>query len=96
MKYKTVSSSEIDSHNARPSQSFDIWAQLDHTPGKLGLLTRLCLEPDIDMNRLGHLVLSNGHWGSAEVASVRPMLTVEKRELTRAAWTMGSDVPPSS
>ena len=50
----------IDSHDARPSQSFDIWAQLDHTPGKLGLLTRLCLEPDIDMNRFGHLVLSNG------------------------------------
>ena len=28
----------IDSHDARPSESFDIWAQLDHTLGKLGLL----------------------------------------------------------
>ena len=44
----------IDSHDARPSQSFDIWAQLDHTLGKLGLLARPCLEPDIDMNCLGH------------------------------------------
>ena len=28
----------IDSHDARPSQSLDIWAQLDHTLGKFGLL----------------------------------------------------------
>ena len=60
----------IDGYDARPSQRFDIWAQLDHTPGKLGLLTRLCLEPDIDMNRLGHLVLSDGHRSSAEAVSV--------------------------
>ena len=60
----------IDSHDARPSQGFDIWAQLHHAPGKLGLLPRLCLETDIDMNRLGHLILSNGHRSSAEVVSV--------------------------
>ena len=31
-------------------QSFDIWAQLDHTPDKLGLPWTLGLEPDIDQS----------------------------------------------
>jgi len=41
----------VDCHNARPSQSFDIRAQLDHAPGEFGLLAWSCLEPDIDVDR---------------------------------------------
>lgn len=86
--------SGIDSHDARPSQRFDIWAQLGHTPGKLGLLARLGLEPGIDMNRLGHLVLSNDHQSSAEV--VAQGRATDPRQGTSRMLAHAGDAPPVS
>lgn len=62
----------IDGHDARPSEGFDIGAELDHSSGKLCLLSRLRLEPNIDVDRLAHRVLSHAHQGFVEEEGVGP------------------------
>ena len=72
MKYKTVSSSESTVTTLVPPRASTSGRSSTIRRASSACFPRLCLEPDIDMNRLGHLVLSNGHRSSAEVVSVRP------------------------